>query len=62
IRSKNRTPPSLVFESATTRDFVKYSNVAGIPLLIVIAGVVTMLRRKRSMKRVYAPVARSEAQ
>lgn len=62
IRSKNRTPPSLVFESATTRDFVKYSNVAGIPLLIVIAGVVTMLRRQRSMKRVYAPAARTEAQ
>jgi ABC-type uncharacterized transport system involved in gliding motility auxiliary subunit len=61
IRSKNRAPPSLVFESATIRDFVKYSNVAGIPLLIVLAGIVRMWSRRRSTKRVYVPLAQSEA-
>ena len=58
IRSKNRNPPALAFESETTRDLVKYSNVAGIPLLIVLAGVARMFRRRRSTKRVYAPLAR----
>jgi ABC-2 type transport system permease protein len=61
IRSKNRNPPALAFESDTTRDFVKYSNVAGIPLLIVLAGVARMFRRRRSTKRVYAPLDRQEA-
>jgi len=61
IRSKNRAPPTLVFESATLRDFVKYSNVAGIPILLIIAGAVRMWRRKQATRRVYQPLARSEA-
>jgi ABC-type uncharacterized transport system involved in gliding motility auxiliary subunit/ABC-type transport system involved in multi-copper enzyme maturation permease subunit len=61
IRSKNRAPPTLVFESATLRDFVKYSNVAGIPILLIIAGAVRMWRRRQATRRVYQPLARSEA-
>ena len=61
IRSKNRAPPALVFESATLRDFVKYLNVAGVPILLVLAGAVRLWRRKQATRRVYQPLARSEA-
>jgi ABC-type uncharacterized transport system involved in gliding motility auxiliary subunit len=61
IRSKNRAPPTLVFESTTLRDVVKYSNVAGVPFLILLVGAIRMLRRKQAKSRVYAPLAQSEA-
>jgi len=61
IRSKNRAPPTLVFESTTLRDFVKYSNVAGVPFLIMLVGAIRMLRRKQAKSRVYVPLAQSEA-
>jgi ABC-type uncharacterized transport system involved in gliding motility auxiliary subunit/ABC-type transport system involved in multi-copper enzyme maturation permease subunit len=61
IRSKNRAPPTLVFESSAVRDLVKYFNVAGIPILIVLVGGIRMWRRKQATRRVYRPLARSEA-
>jgi ABC-type uncharacterized transport system involved in gliding motility auxiliary subunit len=61
IRSKNRAPPTLVFESSAVRDLVKYFNVAGIPILIVLVGGMRMWRRKQATRRVYRPLARSEA-
>src|SRR5207244_4710608 len=36
IRSKNRAPPPLVFTSAATRRAVKYGNVFGLPLLLLV--------------------------
>ena len=60
IRSKDRTPPPLVFESALTRDFVKYGNIIGLPVLIVVAAVVRLLRRRQSTQRVYARPAGTE--
>ncbi|KPJ91286.1 MAG: hypothetical protein AMS18_09005 [Gemmatimonas sp. SG8_17] len=60
IRSKNRSPPPLVFESEATRDFVKYGNIIVVPLMIVLAAIVRLLRRKQSTRRKYAPLAGSE--
>lgn len=47
IRSKNRAPPSLVFESDGAQSFLKWSNLLGIPLLIVLLGFVRVTGRRR---------------
>jgi len=60
IRSKDRSPPPLVFESATVRDFIRYGNVFGIPLLIVLAAFFRMLKRKQKMRQQYTPLNRQE--
>ncbi len=56
IRAKNRTPPKLAFTSAATRDFAKYFNVIGVPLLIAIGGLVTLARRRRRTHAPYRPL------
>ena len=57
IRSKNRAPPPLVFTSATTRTAVKYANVMGVPVLLVLAGVLRLWRRRQTTRRTYRPLA-----
>ena len=57
IRSKNRAPPPLVFTSAATRSAVKYGNIIGVPLLLVVAGVLRLWRRRQTTRRVYRPLA-----
>ncbi|OYV66315.1 MAG: hypothetical protein B7Z72_11555 [Gemmatimonadetes bacterium 21-71-4] len=47
IRDKNRTPPPLVFRSGGLRDGVKYGNVAVVPILIALYGIVRLLKRRR---------------
>ena len=61
IRSKNRAPPRLVFESEFARDFVKYGNLVGIPLLVILAGVLRLWRRSTTIRRVYTPLVRPGA-
>src|SRR5437660_1239049 len=61
IRSKNRAPPPLVFTSAATRRAVKYGNVFGVPLLLVVAGVLRLWRRRQMTRRTYQPLAASSA-
>jgi len=61
IRSKNRSPPPLVFESGVARDFVKYGNLVGVPILIVLAAVLRWLQRKQTRQRKYAALDASEA-
>ncbi len=56
IRSKNRRPPALVFESETLRDFVKYLNVVGIPLLVIVLAAAWLWRRRRWTRQSYRPV------
>ncbi len=56
IRSKNRTPPALSFSSATTRDLVKYANLIGVPLLVIVAGIVRVFRRRTRTRRSYVPL------
>ena len=60
IRSKNRTPPALLFESTAKRDFVKYSNIIGVPFLIMLAGALRLWRRKQTTQLSYVSPARSE--
>jgi ABC-type uncharacterized transport system involved in gliding motility auxiliary subunit len=56
IRSKNRAPPGLSFSSPTKRDFVKYANLIGIPLLIIGAGIARLWRRRQMTRRTYTPL------
>lgn len=47
IRSKNRTPPSLVFESDSVRSLLKWGNLVGVPLLFVLIGAARVTGRRR---------------
>ena len=47
IRSKNRTPPPLVFESDGLRTVLKWGNLVGVPLLFVLFGLVRVNGRRR---------------
>ena len=47
IRSKNRTPPNLVFESDLSRNVLKWGNLLGVPLLFVLVGLVRVTGRRR---------------
>lgn len=53
IRSKDRRPPPLVFESSTKRDFVKYGNLIGIPLLLVLFASLRLWQRRQLSRQVY---------
>jgi ABC-type uncharacterized transport system involved in gliding motility auxiliary subunit len=55
IRSKDRSPPPLVFTSTATRETVKYGNLIGIPLLVIAVGGVRLWRRRRLTHHVYRP-------
>jgi ABC-type uncharacterized transport system involved in gliding motility auxiliary subunit len=56
IRSKNPRPPALAFSSVAAREGVKYGNMIGIPVLIAVAGVVHLARRRRRTREPYAPL------
>ncbi len=47
IRSKDRTPPVLAFESDLGRTLLKWGNLVGVPLLFVLAGVARVGGRRR---------------
>jgi ABC-2 type transport system permease protein len=47
IRSKNRTPPNLVFQSDFARSFLKWGNLIGVPLGFVLFGAVRIGGRRR---------------
>jgi ABC-2 type transport system permease protein len=47
IRSKDRTPPPLTFTSAASRNLLKWGNLAGMPLLFVLVGLVRVTGRRR---------------
>lgn len=53
IRSKDRSPSPLVFASAVTRDAVKYGNMIGVPLLVMLLGALRLLRRQRRTRQQY---------
>jgi ABC-type uncharacterized transport system involved in gliding motility auxiliary subunit len=55
IRSKDRRPPALVFSSEATRDTVRYANVIGVPVLVMLAGVLRLLRRRRKTREAWQP-------
>jgi ABC-type transport system involved in multi-copper enzyme maturation permease subunit/ABC-type uncharacterized transport system involved in gliding motility auxiliary subunit len=47
IRSKDRTPPNLVFESDASRNLLKWGNLVGVPLLFVLFGALRVTGRRR---------------
>jgi ABC-type uncharacterized transport system involved in gliding motility auxiliary subunit len=61
IRSKDRSPPPLVFTSAATREAVKYGNLIGIPLLLIGVGGVRLWRRRLLTQHAYRPRAPAAA-
>jgi ABC-type uncharacterized transport system involved in gliding motility auxiliary subunit len=60
IRAKNRAPPGLAFSSDAKRDFVKHLNVIGVPVLLILMGVLRMLKRRRQQQQQYQPLTTSE--
>lgn len=51
IRSKNRAPPQLVFESAFQRRLLRWGNLVGVPLLFVLFGTARIVGRRRLASR-----------
>lgn len=47
IRSKDRTPPGLVFTSDATRSLLKWGNLVGVPALFAIVGLIRATGRRR---------------
>jgi ABC-type uncharacterized transport system involved in gliding motility auxiliary subunit len=61
IRSKDRTPPPLVFPNAAVKVAVRYGNLIGIPLGIVLFGATRLMRRRRLTRQAYRPLASGAA-
>lgn len=57
IRSKDRSPPPLTFSSAAIREGVKYANVIGVPVLVMLFGMTRLARRRRRTREPYAVAA-----
>ena len=55
IRSKDRSPPQLLFDSDLERDLVRYGNLVGVPVLFVLFGMLRLARRKKHQLRTYEP-------
>jgi ABC-type uncharacterized transport system involved in gliding motility auxiliary subunit/ABC-type transport system involved in multi-copper enzyme maturation permease subunit len=47
IRSKDRTPPNLVFESDSGRNLLKWGSLIGVPLAFVLLGALRVTGRRR---------------
>ena len=56
IRSKDRHPPALRFETAAEREGVKYFNMIGVPLLVAAFGAMRLIRRRRRTREQYRPL------
>lgn len=51
IRSKNRQPPALVFESELGQNFLKWSSLVGVPALFILFGFVRVTGRGARAER-----------
>lgn len=60
IRSKDRRPVPLVFATAAEREFAKYANIVGLPVLVVLIGLAHLLRRRRRTRDPYRPLVPAE--
>ncbi len=56
IRSKNRMPPPLVFDSGATQAAFKWGNLVGVPLLFVLGGALRVAQRRRLSGRSWEEV------
>ena len=61
IRAKDRRPPPLVFTSDGLKQSVKYFNVAGLPILIGLFGLLRLIRRRKMAQIPYRPSSVAEA-
>jgi ABC-type uncharacterized transport system involved in gliding motility auxiliary subunit len=57
IRSRDRRPPRLLFSSPTLQQGVKYANLAVIPVLIAVFGIVHLVGRRRRALTPWKPLA-----
>jgi ABC-2 type transport system permease protein len=53
IRSKVITTRNLIFSSPTHRSAVKFANIAGVPLVVVLFGLLRYIARRRTARKVY---------
>lgn len=51
IRSKNRSPPALAFESDTGRNALKWGSLVGVPVLFILFGFVRVTQRATRAER-----------
>ena len=56
IRSKDRTPPPLTFESDAARNLLKWGNLVGVPLLFSLLGVARVTGRRRRAEAIWKEV------
>lgn len=57
IRAKQRQAPSLLYPSAAVRDAAKYLTLIGVPVLVILYGVVRLFRRRRKTRQPWASEA-----
>jgi ABC-type uncharacterized transport system involved in gliding motility auxiliary subunit len=60
IRAKDRRPVTLTFASAAAREAAKYANLIGLPVLVALAGIVHLARRRRRTREPYRPLVAGE--
>jgi ABC-type uncharacterized transport system involved in gliding motility auxiliary subunit/ABC-type transport system involved in multi-copper enzyme maturation permease subunit len=56
IRSKDRRPTPLVFKTDTERELAQYANLIGLPVLVALAGIAHLVRRRRRTRDQYRPL------
>ena len=57
IRSKDRTPPALAFESDAGRDALKWGSLIGVPAIFVLVGIARVTRRAARAERRWTAAA-----
>jgi ABC-type uncharacterized transport system involved in gliding motility auxiliary subunit len=55
IRTKQRSAPPLLYDSAGVREAARYLTLIGVPLLFVLVGMARLLRRRRLAGRPWRP-------
>ena len=56
IRSKDRRPVRLVFDTVIQREAAKYANLIGLPVLVALTGIAHLVRRRRRTRDPYRPL------
>jgi len=56
IRSKDRTPPPLIFDSDVQKVALRWGNLVGMPLLFVLIGLARNVQRRRESERLWKEV------
>jgi ABC-2 type transport system permease protein len=51
IRTKNSRPAQLIWDSPTKQAVIKWGNIVGVPVVIVLFGAVWVLRRRRRSRK-----------